>query len=31
MGYASALMITLAAVVFGVVLALSQFRRAVEW
>ncbi|HEY0418667.1 MAG TPA: sugar ABC transporter permease [Acetobacteraceae bacterium] len=31
MGYASALMITLAAVVFGVVLALSQFRRAVQW
>lgn len=31
MGYASALMITLAAVVFGVVLALSQFRRAAQW
>lgn len=31
MGYASALMITLAAVVFGVVLALSQFRRRVQW
>jgi multiple sugar transport system permease protein len=31
MGYASALMITLAAVVFGVVLALSQFRKRIEW
>lgn len=31
MGYASALMITLAAVVFGVVLALSRFRRLAEW
>jgi multiple sugar transport system permease protein len=31
MGYASALMITLAAVVFGVVLALSQFRKVAQW
>lgn len=31
MGYASALMLTLAAVVLGVVLALTQFRRAVAW